>query len=100
MRLLWRRAELEYALDNRRWTVGRSPHNDITVPDPLVSSNHGVIENGVLTDCDSTNGTIVNGAPLAPRVPLQLKPGDVILFGDTVFAVARLPSPLRPDLRL
>jgi len=41
--------------------------------DPLVSSNHATIDNGVLTDAGSTNGTYVNNAQLEAKRPYSLK---------------------------
>ena len=46
-------------------TLGRRPYNDIVIDDLAVSGEHAVLAMGpegvTLHDCDSTNGTLVNG---------------------------------------
>ena len=63
-------------------TIGRSPTNDLPMPDPSVSGEHCRIksEDGafVVYDVQSTNGTLVNGQQVQ-RHPLR--PGDVITIG-------------------
>jgi von Willebrand factor type A domain/FHA domain len=64
--------------------LGRSPTADVPVDDPTVSSEHCRIvpSAGVylLHDLGSTNGTLVNGAPVRQHV---LCSGDVIQVGNT-----------------
>lgn len=61
-------------------TIGRAPSCDITLRHISASKLHArlTLEGGrwVLADCGSTNGTILNNAPLIGRVGLQEK--DVI----------------------
>ncbi|MBI1422961.1 MAG: FHA domain-containing protein [Gammaproteobacteria bacterium] len=63
-------------------TIGRKLDNDLRLEDTTVSSHHARIvqkEAGVFVeDCDSTNGTLVNGIPVQER---KLKNGDVIVVG-------------------
>lgn len=66
-------------------TIGRSVDNVLEVPDPNMSRRHCVIElrdsgEVILTDCNSSNGTKVNGERV---VSLELKTGDEIECGST-----------------
>ncbi len=66
-------------------TIGRSPGNDLVLPDPYVSSRHArvIYSNGVFQLEDtSTNGVFVNSPDnrLAHGKPCVLKTGDVILI--------------------
>ena len=66
-------------------TLGRHPDCDLTLSDPLVSSNHARIEDRgdswTLVDLGSTNGTRVDGTPAHEVV---LAPGHKISLGNTV----------------
>lgn len=65
--------------------VGRESDAGIRIEHPDVSRHHVVfqIAEGALTvmDLGSTNGTEVNGFALTERVPVRLKPGDIIQVG-------------------
>ncbi len=66
-------------------TIGRSPGNDLVLPDPYVSSRHAriIFSNGVFQLEDtSTNGVFINSPDnrLAHGKPCVLKTGDVILI--------------------
>ncbi len=71
-------------------TIGRDPESDLRF-DPTqdldVSAKHGEIraENGryVVYDCQSTNGTFVNGQRITGGSPRALRDGDVIAFGES-----------------
>ena len=70
--------------------LGRSSENDVALADPLLSRHHCRLDfTGAgelqVTDLDSANGTLVNGAAVACQ---KLKPGDQIHIGDTLLAVA------------
>lgn len=60
--------------------------DDFTLRDPEISRRHAEVvgDSGVhfLTDLDSTNGTLLNGAPLTERT--LLRNGDTIRMGRTV----------------
>jgi pSer/pThr/pTyr-binding forkhead associated (FHA) protein len=75
-------------------TLGRDPSCEISVPDEAVSSAHLRIETRgpsvVVTDLDSSNGTIVNGERL--RAPKRLRNGDVIRFGSHRAELALAPQ--------
>ena len=65
-------------------TIGRKPGNGIEMDDPFLSGNHAEIvrEAGEwwLGDLGSTNGTLLNGAPVVSRT--ALRPGDIVQFGN------------------
>ena len=84
---------LEFALDNTRLRVGRADHLDISIHgDPLISSNHCIVDNAVLVDAASTNGTSINGTKIKHEVRAQLKHGDVITLGETsLYVVEGVP---------
>ena len=68
--------------------VGRDQHNDFHLNHSTVSSHHCeliVSDQGVvLHDCDSTNGTFVNGEPVSE---VWLEPGQQVRFGDVELLV-------------
>ena len=79
---------LEFALDGARLRVGRADHLDVSIHgDPLISSNHCIIDSGVLVDAASTNGTSINGAKIKHEQKIPLKHGDVITLGETALYV-------------
>jgi hypothetical protein len=67
--------------------VGRSPNNDIVVPNKMVSKLHAYFcqvpgsEIIQLVDMNSTNGTFINGKKISPSVKMNLQDEDVISFG-------------------
>jgi pSer/pThr/pTyr-binding forkhead associated (FHA) protein len=69
--------------------VGRADYNDICLPEESISTTHAKLQRRegiwVLVDLDSTNGTKVDGEPVAGEMPLA--PGALIRFGDvqTIF---------------
>jgi len=69
-------------LDQPSVRLGRAPDNDVVVPDPGVSRYHARIDQVgnrfVLRDLASSNGTWVNGAPVAEHV---LGHGDTFVLG-------------------
>lgn len=67
-------------------TIGRTPPNDIIIPNPRVSRNHAMIrmlgpETYYLIDVGSTNGTFLNGKRVV--TPELLKNGDAITIEDS-----------------
>ncbi len=86
----------EHPIRPGRNAVGRE--GDIALPDPRVSRRHAVItlEEGRITleDVGSTNGTTVNGQPVAPGQPIGLHEGDAVAFGGFE---ARVSMPGRPS---
>jgi hypothetical protein len=70
-------------------TIGREETCDVVVTDPAASRKHaeiradtgGGVETFTLVDLGSTNGTLVDGAPVTSRA---LDDGDQIVIGETV----------------
>jgi pSer/pThr/pTyr-binding forkhead associated (FHA) protein len=84
-----------FVLDQDSLTVGRDPHNDISISDPQISRQHArIVRRGdqmVIEDMGSTNGTYINGLRLSG--PHTLASGDVIGLGDVVTLTYHTVSP-------
>lgn len=69
-----------YTVSQDEMIVGREPDCDISLPDRQVSRRHAVVRrcegDYVIEDCNSKNGTYVNGRRL--EGPYRLKDGDEI----------------------
>jgi hypothetical protein len=82
---------LSVALD-RTVRIGRDPGLEVVVADDFISTRHAQVVPGpsgpVLEDLGSTNGTVLNGAPL--RSPAALSVGDEVVLGTVRMKVARL----------
>lgn len=77
-------------------TVGRRPNNRLCICQRTVSGHHAELsinhDNLILTDLNSTNGTLVNGRRIAGSV--QLQDGDIVHFGQVRFSVEQcVPQP-------
>ena len=85
-------------------TIGRRASNTIVLQDTQASSLHAELRPDgagyVLIDLGSTNGTSVNGQPVAAHTPHMLHAGDVITIGDTVLTVELASAQLPPAARL
>lgn len=72
----------EVPLSKERITIGRHPENDISLNDKAVSGRHAavitILRDSFLEDLNSTNGTQVNGKPVAKH---PLSNGDTISIG-------------------
>lgn len=81
--------------------VGRSPDNDLVIPEPAVSGYHLVLHWGAdgleLRDLGSTNGTFVNEERVSGT--LSLNEGDLLRVGLTVRARVRLSEAAPPAER-
>ncbi|MBR1871960.1 MAG: FHA domain-containing protein [Bacteroidales bacterium] len=82
-------------------SIGKSPSCTICIPNEYVSSYHAeivLLDNGdiFLTDCNSKNGTFLNGQRINPNVEVPVRRGDKIEF-DTVAlnwgSVPQIPVP-------
>jgi len=73
--------------------IGRSPDNDLVVPDDKASRHHAVINNAdtthIITDLGSANGVHVNGERI--RATAELHDGDTIRIGSQVFIFQTYP---------
>ncbi len=76
---------VDHAFDRSPIRVGRSPRNDLCLPQRFVSAWHGRIDfDGArvsYTDLGSTNGTLLNGSPLDPRSAARLDARAVVSIG-------------------
>jgi len=91
-----------YPIDKPVVKVGRRPDNDIILPDQCVSGYHAEFRrlpdgDFELIDCDSYNGTGVNGGKIKSR---KIAPGDFVVFGilQTIVENGKNPVSL-PDAK-
>ena len=80
---------LEWDHDDGRLLVGRDPEScDVVLEHPTVSRRHAQLHHRdgawVLQDLDSTNGTTINGKPVAR---CRLEPGDRVMLGRQAVVV-------------
>lgn len=80
----------EIPLDRSRITVGRDRRNAVCIKKDFISARHAIItreENALfLQDCESRNGTFINGEKLGgERVGFVV--GDIVRFGSVKFEV-------------
>jgi hypothetical protein len=97
---------LDIPLKRERMTIGRRADNEICLPNLAVSGEHSavvtILADSFLEDLGSTNGTLVNGQPIAKHF---LRDGDQIDIGrhilvycvddDTVLAPGFVEKPAR-----
>lgn len=96
---------LDVLLDRERITIGRRPDNDVCLPFPAVSGEHAqvvtILTDSFLEDLGSTNGTLVNGKPIAKHF---LRDRDSIDIGRQRLTYhaddAAKPEALPPDMVL
>ena len=73
---------LDVQLKRERTTIGRRPDNEVCLPNLAVSGEHAavvtILADSFLEDLGSTNGTLVNGRPIAKHF---LRDGDHIDIG-------------------
>ncbi len=93
-RLLYRDFQLLLPLSSGRGPapdkllVGRSPDRDFTIDHSSVSKRHAFIVREPdrdayrLGDAGSTNGTFLNGDPVESGMPVYLRDGNTVSFGD------------------
>lgn len=73
--------------------VGRSSDNDVAISDYSISQRHCHLTlsgpRTTLTDCGSTNGTVVDGRPAPARQPVVLQGGETLVLGRFAFLFLR-----------
>ncbi|MCX3064277.1 FHA domain-containing protein [Streptomyces beihaiensis] len=80
--------------------VGRSTEADVSLDDPDVSRLHCAVTLAAdgqvsVVDLGSTNGTTLDGRPVADR-PVSLPPGALLRLGESALRVAAPGGPARP----
>jgi hypothetical protein len=77
-----------------RFSIGRSPDNDLVIDESRLSRRHAIIESydGLvqISDCGSQNGTLVNGNPVVGAA--LLRHGDVITLGSACDIIVEVAS--------
>jgi len=72
----------EISFDRPRITIGPKPGNDLHYNRPEISGSHAafLLENDsyYVTDLGSTNGTLLNGAPIVAKEKYPLNTADVV----------------------
>jgi hypothetical protein len=80
----------EFSFKGERMVIGRLEGSDVQIADPGASRRHAEVrrdgDDYVLVDLGSTNGTLVNEAPVSERT---LEDGDRITIGRTVLEFRR-----------
>jgi pSer/pThr/pTyr-binding forkhead associated (FHA) protein len=77
---------LTFSPEDEKIVIGRGSSSSISLPVDGISRAHLSIhvqdyENILITDLGSKNGTSINGIPLNPNEPVNVKPTDKIQFG-------------------
>src|SRR5437667_6169374 len=79
-------------VDTKRFSIGRTPENDLVIEDTSLSRRHALIENFEgrfnLSDCGSSNGTFVNGKSITGLT--ELSDWDVLTFGGVGGILVRI----------
>lgn len=87
----------EVELTKERITIGREPHNDITLDNRAVSSEHATITlmqgDAILEDFRSTNGTLMQGARVSRQ---KLQDGDKFVIATFVLEFLAGPAQVVP----
>ncbi len=82
------------------WGVGRSEENNIVIPDPNVSRRHARLSrqenNFVVEDLGSTNGTLLDGAPIDRE---RIESDDELTFGGVAARFVRRRDGEAPSLQ-
>jgi hypothetical protein len=86
---------VEHTFTHSPVRIGRSGRNDLSLPQRFVSASHGLVEftprERRYTDLGSTNGSVLDGAQLTPRVSVALAPEAELSIGSL-----RLTFPISP----
>jgi hypothetical protein len=70
--------------------IGRGAGVEVALADPLASRRHARLRLGPaleVEDLGSANGTRLRDAPLPPRQPARVSPGEAIAIGSTILMV-------------
>jgi pSer/pThr/pTyr-binding forkhead associated (FHA) protein len=84
---------LSFNIEGEAISVGRSSLNTIQINDKHVSRNHLMVwkkgNRYLLKDLGSGNGTSVNGHRVPPDATVEVKEGDDIVVGMSVFYLGK-----------
>ncbi|MCQ2181977.1 MAG: FHA domain-containing protein [Bacteroidales bacterium] len=83
-------------------SIGKSTSCTVCIPNDFVSSYHAeilLLDNGdiFLTDCNSKNGTFLNGKRIASNVEVPVRRGDRIEFDNVALNWSSIPQIPLPD---
>ena len=82
----------------KRFSIGRTPDNDLSLEDQSLSRRHALIEDidghFVITDCGSSNGTFVNNVQI--NSPTELSDWDMLTFGSVSDVLVRIEDGQQP----
>lgn len=74
-------------VDEKAFTIGRTPENHLSLPEPEISRVHLQVtaekDQVVISDMGSSNKTFLNGEPIAPHNPRIIGQNDEIRLGKT-----------------
>ena len=101
---------IDVRLDRERITMGRRPDNDVCLPYPAVSGEHAavvtILADSFLEDLGSTNGTLVNGKPVAKHFlrdhdQIDIGKQKLVYLADDAERFVPVPASLGPlDMRM
>ncbi len=79
------------AVTSQSFTIGRHSSSSLVIGNSTVSGRHAELilaaDRLLLRDCDSTNGTLLNGRPI--HTVESLRDGDILHFGNAMYVVHR-----------
>ncbi|MBX7097829.1 MAG: FHA domain-containing protein [Myxococcaceae bacterium] len=80
--------------DGKPLTLGRAPESELPVNDATLSRAHLRLRptgtSWSVEEAGSSNGTLINGRPLRPGVPMLLASGDKLAAGDVTLTFLTL----------
>ncbi len=89
----------EVAVTTERFSIGRTPDNDLAVASSALSRKHAEIQRFadvfIITDNNSSNGTKLNGRELTE--PVALQDGDQLTLGGAIEIVVEIHSQVTAD---
>ena len=89
--------ERRVELSKRPLRIGRGSDNQLVLADEYVSTSHAEVvrqdSRWQVRDLGSTNGTELNGQPLAPGTAVLLDDGDVLRLGSCTLTYRAEPAP-------
>jgi pSer/pThr/pTyr-binding forkhead associated (FHA) protein len=81
-------------VQSKRFSIGRTAENDLSIDDSSLSRRHALIEtiegHFNLSDCGSSNGTFINGRQIT--APEELNDWDVLTFGGVGEVLVRIEA--------